>query len=696
MTKTLLKFATSAALVSTACANPVDFTTGFTTDSPLNGQNNWAASGGFTINANGASDDGFDRAILTNVSDVVSFGDKITATIQFRYSVLVDTPSGSPLLNVSFFDSNDPASSTGSDPAIHNRLCASATRSDDGLRIRMRQNWGGVSPAENGVDDAFGQSDVGSNTGIDFDGADAESVDGDEDLDSDLLELTLTLTAGLDEDDWVAEAVIRNVDTDTEVISHTRSNLSFAAYNSSVYAGIGTGQGDGVVQVSERSISRFEYTYMPLPNQATVGFTALEGYADGDLNSNPDWSSQGDTVSDTAGAGIVTLDGFDEHIFLPLPGIYEDGATYEASIDFSFTDNATYTPPATPTDPITDVAPGGKPLVNVGIFNQTDPGAIAAGVGITDADVFDNLVLVVTDADHNYTVGQTVRIDGLDFVTTDPNGTFEVTTVSASDTFEYALVGPDEVFGGPSDNNARTYLDEQATPQLRAGISRAGSGYIIHFQTGWNRFRDTFNPLPYIGGVEQSFGTLSTPTVDGLDVGIDRTTDMVETADLNSDQLRLTITLTAGADNATWDALCELFNLDSGTPNTPLLTKSLNGITSFTANQLYAGFGSGQGDGNALIANRNVDDFSYSVTYPTTGALGDIEITSVSFDGTTVTIGFTGDASTAYILTSSPDIETMFADTGESTSTDESGIGTFSYVIPGPPTESFFQVATSN
>ncbi|MGJ8724080.1 MAG: hypothetical protein ACSHYB_05945 [Roseibacillus sp.] len=677
-----------------AAANPVDFTTGFTVDTPLDGQNDWVTDGGVTVNSAGATDNGFNFGILTSASESLTKGGSVTSTIQFTYSVNPDVNSTSPLLNVGFFNNSDPALATGGDAAVHDRLNASVVRIGDGLRIRLYQNWGNRSPAENGVDNTFAQTggSSGIDTGLDSNGADPMSIDGDEDLDSDVLELSLTLTAGDDVDSWTAVATLRNVTSDFLIHTHTRTNLSFDALGTALYGGIGFGQGDGNTQTTSRTISDFSFVSTPLASATeSVGFIESENYFDGNLNANGDWSSDGDTLSDAAGTGIVTLDGFDDHIYQPLTGLHIDGATYQASIDFTFTDDATYTPPLAPGDPITDVNPANKPILNVAIFNQGSSNSTSAGFAISFADLTSNVVTIDTTTDHGFAAGQSVFVKDVDFLTTDPNGTVVVTSVPTTTSFTYALTGADEVY--TLDGNSYAFDPSTATPQLRASIGRVGGdSYRVQLQSGWNRFATNVNPLPFVGGVEQAVGALQGAPIPALDLGVDRTAAVPAAGDLTSDNLRLNLTLAAGATNNTWEATIELFNLDSATPSVPIATEVYPDLTSFTAEELYGGFGAGQSDNNVKISNRDVDNFSFAVTYPTTSQPVDIEITSCSFDGSNFTVNFTGAASSDFKLTSSPDLVTSFGDTGETTTTDGSGVGSFSYAVTGSPTESFFRV----
>jgi len=656
-------------------ANPVDFTTDFTSGSPLNEQNNWITSGGIVLTDTGVSDNGFDSATLSNASHITGTGDEITAKITFSFSVNPDVDSAAQLLNVSFFNSSDPATASGEDLAIHNRINASVIRAGDGIRLRMYQNWGNKNPAQNGVDNVFMQTGVAQGIGLDSNGGDPLSLDGDEDLLSDTLELTMTMTAGFDEDSWSAIATLKNLTTDSVILTHARNGLSFEALNAPVFAGFGFGQGDGNAQVANRTISNFAFSYSPLSNtEARINFLATEGYTDDTLATHQSWSANGPTVD--SATGLVSTTGFDHAILNTPLAFFVEGATYRASIDFTIEDQATYTPPATPGEPITDIAPPFKPLVNVGVFDQLSSFATGAGITLSFAESDGEFVTIETTAEHGLSIGAEATVTGILFSETDPNGPFVVTSVPSATSFTYALSGDDESY-----DVLDGVLNTGRSPQLRTGLNRIGANYNLKLQTTWSENSQSYNHLPYLDGIEGGVASLTSAPISPEAIGIERDFPTLEEADLVSDQLRMSLTLTASSTPNSWTATMDLFNLDNATPATPIASKTILNITSFCT--LYGGFGDGQSDGNAAVT-RSIEAFSYEVVYPPSNTTEVVSISSSNFDGTTFTINFLAAPSTSYKLASSPDLSIDFSDTGTTATTDASGVGTLVYSIPTP------------
>jgi len=674
----------SIGLIQALIGNPVDFTTDFTLDTPLNGQNNWVAqSDDMLVTASGVnSGDGYDHAIFSNASSPVNPGDSFTSTINFTYTVEADTAAVGPLVNATI--------ANGADPLAATRLTGVVGRANNGVRIYLYQDWGQLTPIENGVE-TFAQSEIAEDTllGLDPFGADELEVDGDEDLVSDELEVSLTLTAGFSQDDWSALVSLRNLTTDTVLLSHQRTNITLdAVQGNSVFGGIGTGQSDLVTATTDRNISRWEFNSTPLSSGTENSeFTIAEGYSDGPLFNHPNWNSNNaaDVIADP---GLVETDGFVIAIVKPGSGIYMDQATYKSSIVFSFQDNAVYTPPFELGDQILDVEPPFKPLINTAIHNQPDPAQTGSQFTIDTSEMDSGVVTITTLNPHGLQEGETIILQDIEFEETDPNGTFEIETTPSETTFTYETDGDNETFTELTGTGTKT-----GSPQLRASLNRLGAQYTLQLQTSWNGFPNTFNRLPYFDGFEGTVGELRSFPIDAIDVGIDRDFLTVEEADLVSDKLKLCLTLTAGETNDRWDATMELFNLDSPTPDEPLESTFLEGITSFEASNLFGGFGTGQSDANAAISARDIQSHEFAVEYPIDTTEGDLLVTSSTFDGTTLSLTFTGTPETNYALTQSSDLEGVFSNTTGSSTTDENGSGELSYTVPSPAAlKNFFRL----
>lgn len=92
--------------------------------------------------------------------------------------------------------------------------------------------------------------------------------------------------------------------------------------------------------------------------QASISFTTAEGYSDGALNSNDDWSAKQWTVDETA--GTVTENGYTSAIYTGTVGTRTEGTTFTVSTTFTFTDGFDIS------------ATGYKPLFNTGFTSNAD------------------------------------------------------------------------------------------------------------------------------------------------------------------------------------------------------------------------------------------------------------------------------------------------------------------------------------
>ncbi|VGO20430.1 hypothetical protein [Pontiella sulfatireligans] len=140
---------------------------------------------------------------------------------------------------------------------------------------------------------------------------------------------------------------------------------------------------------------------------------------------------------------------------------------------------------------------------------------------------------------------------------------------------------------------------------IEAGLVRSGaSGYkFMMYETSWEDYGwdgTSAKPWPptYVSGV------ISTNLV-GIDTA---------NGDYISDLLRLTLSLTRGANANDWTMKASLFNIDSGNPD-PILEQEWTGVTHsnlFDAAELFGGFGNGQSDRNAKLHNREIHAFEYT------------------------------------------------------------------------------------
>ena len=708
----LTKGSLALSLLQVASANPVDFTTGFIVDSPLEGQNNWTTNNANSpsVVTSGVTDNGFDFAIFQESAGTVSPGTSFTSTIDFSFSILSsDSVMGGPLIATSLFAGNDASVFTGGMEDIHNRLSAVLRKTNltneegnliSGVRLSLVQDSGSTNPTENGVQNDFAQTNQFSDSliGLDLAGSDPTAPDADEDLTSANLQLSLTLTAGFDEDDWAAIIVLTNLDTGQIVGSHSRANISFTApIDSEVYGGFGFGQIDTRFNIdpdNPRVVNRFELTQNPISaGTQEVNFTESEGFTtSSDLNANLNWSSTNEPDVDAVN-GRVAFEGFVSAIYQPFLGLYMPQATFESSIDFSFQEVIVVDEDGNPI-----LGNGGTPLVNVAIYNQRN--ASATGTPTVDiisavSDGDSGNVTITTTEPHGLSVDESIFVTGLEGIVDDTNPNGLKTIISVTET---SITYTTNTFEDTTYTLNEADFTPPAINQLRAGFQGNGTTYSLALQSGSANFPQRSVQRPYIDGVDIG-RQLSSNGVNGEDLGLNITPADTADLDTQSDNLRLTLKLSAGDTSNAWIATMQLFNLDGNDPELALIEQEFGPITNFDALRLFGGFGSGQGNTNASVADRVVSRFSYNVTYPVVATDG-ISIGSSSFDGTAFTVAFTGNPSTTYRLTASPDLtENSFVDLGDAgaeltVETDIAGNGTFTYPVPTPAAvRNFFRVS---
>ncbi|MDZ8119294.1 hypothetical protein [Pontiella agarivorans] len=140
---------------------------------------------------------------------------------------------------------------------------------------------------------------------------------------------------------------------------------------------------------------------------------------------------------------------------------------------------------------------------------------------------------------------------------------------------------------------------------IEAGLVRnGGTGYKFRmYETSWEDFGwDGTSAKPW------------PPTYESGAVASDLVGISVGDGDYISDMLRITLTVTRGANVNDWAIKAQLFNLDSEAPDVALIEASWIGVTHtnlYDATQMFGGFGNGQSDSNGLMHNRTIHKLTF-------------------------------------------------------------------------------------
>ncbi|MFD2255575.1 PEP-CTERM sorting domain-containing protein [Luteolibacter algae] len=259
--------------VSTAGAVVVysaDFTdTNTFTNGALNGQDGWATSNsGAVIGVTGATVDGFKDHVNGSGATVVS-GATYTSTVTFTYTDNSGGVGNGPHFGASIYNG-----SSADAEEINIMLKRSGNNS---YRLGLYTNWGNTNASV-----GFQQS--GTFSGVDIGFVPDANDPMLNDVFSDVLRLSITLTAGADANSWNATGRLFNVTTNTEVQtwnSTPANNLVFAAADgTSIYGGFGGGQSNSNQNIQDRTALEYSFeSSVPEPSSlvlvslGALGFT---------------------------------------------------------------------------------------------------------------------------------------------------------------------------------------------------------------------------------------------------------------------------------------------------------------------------------------------------------------------------------------------------------------------------------------
>ncbi|QDT69290.1 hypothetical protein MalM25_22260 [Planctomycetes bacterium MalM25] len=253
----LLPLAILAGLLSTAHATSIystDFTSGSYADGSINGQDGWAAAGGGTvISGTGVTSDGYENIVqsASSPASMVAVGETYTSSVTFTYDDNSAGVGNGPHYGAAIYSGTDPSDS---------QLNMLVRRTGDSYRLTLSSDWGG---SYGGF--GFNQSPTFADTTLGFDHDMS-------DPNSDVLTMSLSLTAGADTDSWTAVGTLYNETTMSQVYQVTLNDIPFdAAAGSTVYGGFGGGQSDNNQTIANRTASAYSFssTVSEVPEPST-------------------------------------------------------------------------------------------------------------------------------------------------------------------------------------------------------------------------------------------------------------------------------------------------------------------------------------------------------------------------------------------------------------------------------------------
>lgn len=237
--------------VSSVAEEPVD-TTLWQTDfadsnayaaGVLNGQNNWLTDGGGGVElvaGTGAVLSGYESAVNTLQGSAAEEDRIYTASCTFFFDDNSSGANSAPVIGASIY-----SGSTATDTKINGVL----QKTGGTYRLQLRSNFGTLNTSLGFVQSAaFAPENLGITIGSD--------------TRSDLLTLSLTLTAGADANRWDATVTLYNETASTTILEWTPSvgNLVFAAPDTALYGGFTAGQSDSNAQVSGRTVQQATFS----------------------------------------------------------------------------------------------------------------------------------------------------------------------------------------------------------------------------------------------------------------------------------------------------------------------------------------------------------------------------------------------------------------------------------------------------
>lgn len=219
---------------------------------PLNGQNNWStdSGGGIEIlSGTGAVLSGFEAAANSTSSSAstVAGGETYTSSLTFTFDDVSSGNNNAPIIGAAIYSGPE-----ATDTMINGLL----QKSQATYRFQLRSDWGSQNTnlgfTQSGT---FTPEEIGITIGSD--------------QTSDVLTLSLALTAGADAGTWNATVTLFNETTATQVFqwTPTASNLIFTDLNSTVYGGFAAAQTDSNAQVENRTVQSAEFKSSQVENR---------------------------------------------------------------------------------------------------------------------------------------------------------------------------------------------------------------------------------------------------------------------------------------------------------------------------------------------------------------------------------------------------------------------------------------------
>lgn len=205
----------------------------------LNGQNNWATDGGGGVElaaGTGAVVDGYESAVNKQQGTAAEQDKTYTASISFFFDDNSSGNNNAPVIGASIY--NGPL-------ATDTKINGVLQKSGGAYRFQLRSNFGTANTSLGFVQSsAFAAEELGITIGSD--------------TRSDVLTLSLILTAGADANSWDATVTLYNETTSTTIMEWTPSagNLVFAELGGALYGGFTAGQSDSNAQVSDRTVQQ--------------------------------------------------------------------------------------------------------------------------------------------------------------------------------------------------------------------------------------------------------------------------------------------------------------------------------------------------------------------------------------------------------------------------------------------------------
>ena len=292
-------------------------------DDPLDGQQNWNAESGWSVNDSAGSGHATSSTIneiaILNDPVTLSNGESYSFTVNFQFQGTFTPADGFTY----FFQSGLTSSSTASAHLILG----------DGINI---QAYGpDASTYDYRLLDAF------TPLGATLSGFAEDEV----------LEFEYTITLGADAASSQIEVELRNLNDATTSGVATINGIDAGLYSALTGAGAFpyfqsnafTGNSSGLTALQVNSVS------LPIPaaidDDGAIDFVTPEGYSDGALDGQQNWNAEsGWSVNDSAGSGNVTTSTIEEIAILDDAVTLSNGDSYSLTVNFQF--QGAFTPAA--------------------------------------------------------------------------------------------------------------------------------------------------------------------------------------------------------------------------------------------------------------------------------------------------------------------------------------------------------------